>query len=170
MGCGSCATKTEDGLPGGCKNNGTCGTSGCNKLNIYDWLSDMILPEGQKPFDIVEVRFKGSRKEFFRNVNDLPIKTGDMVAVEGSPGHDIGEVSLVGELVRFQLKKKHVTEGSPEIKVLYRTARQADLEKYNEVKELEHKTMHRSRTIAIALNLKMKLSDVEYQDEPAFGF
>ena len=165
MGCGSCATKTEDGLPGGCKNNGTCGTSGCNKLNVYDWLSDMILPEGQKPFDIVEVRFKGSRKEFFRNVNDLPIKTGDMVAVEGTPGHDIGEVSLVGELVRFQLKKKHITEGSPEIKVLYRTARQADLEKYNEVKELEHKTMHRSRTIAIALNLKMKLSDVEYQGD-----
>src|SRR5262245_49515599 len=123
MSCGSCATKTEDGLPAGCRNNGTCGTVGCNQLNVYDWLSDMILPEGHKPFDIVEVRFKGSRKEFFRNVNALELKTGDMVAVEGTPGHDIGEVSLTGELVRFQLKKKHFSETSPEIKTLYRIAR-----------------------------------------------
>ena len=165
MGCGSCATKTEDGSPAGCKNNGTCGTSGCNMLNVYDWLSDMILPDGQRPFDIVEVRFKGSRKEFFRNVNTIPLKTGDMVAVEGSPGHDIGEISMSGELVRFQMKKKNITESSAEIKVLYRQARAADLEKWNEVKTLEHKTMHRSRTIALNLNLKMKLSDVEFQGD-----
>ncbi len=165
MGCGSCATKTEDGSPSGCKNNGTCGTSGCNKLNVYDWLSDMILPEGQKAFDIVEVRFKGSRKEFYRNVNIIPLKAGDMVAVEGSPGHDIGEVSMTGELVRFQMKKKNISEGSADIKVLYRIARVADLEKWNEVKILEHKTMHRSRTIALNLNLKMKLSDVEFQGD-----
>ena len=102
MGCGSCSTTTDNGTPAGCKSNGTCGTSGCNQLNVYNWLADMQLPEGQKPFDIVEIRFKGSRKEFFRNVNDIPVKVGDMVAVEGSPGHDIGEVSMVGELVRFR--------------------------------------------------------------------
>lgn len=165
MGCGSCATKTEDGTPGGCQNNGTCGTIGCNKLNVYDWLSDMILPAGHRPFDIFEVRFKGSRKEFYRNVNNLTLKVGDMVAVEGTPGHDIGEISMAGELVRFQLKKKNMTEGSPEIKTLYRLARPVDLEKYQEVKNLEFETMHKSRTIALQLNLKMKLSDVEYQGD-----
>jgi cell fate regulator YaaT (PSP1 superfamily) len=165
MGCGTCATKTEDGSPAGCKNNGTCGTTGCNKLNVYDWLSDMILPDGHKPFDILEVRFKGSRKEFFRNVNNIPLRVGDMVAVEGSPGHDIGEISMAGELVRFQLKKKNMTEGSPEVKTLYRLARPVDIEKYEEVKRLEHETMHKSRTIALKLNLKMKLSDVEYQGD-----
>src|SRR4051812_34873109 len=99
MGCSSCSTDTTTtgGSPGGCQNNGTCGTSGCSKLNVYNWLSDMVLPLGYKPFDVVEVRFKGSRKEFFRNIHNLELKTGDMVAVEGSPGHDIGEVSLAGE-------------------------------------------------------------------------
>ena len=109
MGCGSCST-AETGTPNGCQSNGTCGTSGCNKLNVYNWLADMVLPDGHKPFDIVEVRFKGSRKEFYRNVNNLDLKVGEMVAVEGNPGHDIGEVSLAGELVRFQLRKKNVKE------------------------------------------------------------
>lgn len=167
MGCSSCSTTsgTTDATPSGCGNNGTCGTSGCNKLNVYNWLSDMILPEGHKPFDILEVRFKGSRKEFFRNTSNLDLKVGDWVAVEGNPGHDIGEVSLSGELVRFQLRKKGVKEDAPEIKTLYRIARQTDLDKYSEVKALEHSTMHRSRTIALALGLKMKLSDVEYQGD-----
>ncbi|MEP7265089.1 MAG: regulatory iron-sulfur-containing complex subunit RicT [Bacteroidota bacterium] len=165
MGCGTCATKTEDGAPAGCQSNGSCGTTGCNKLNVYDWLSDMILPDGHKPFDIFEVRFKGSRKEFYRNVNNIPLRVGDMVAVEGSPGHDIGEISMAGELVRFQMRKKNITEGSPEIKTLYRIARPVDLEKYNEVRNQEHETMHKSRTIALHLNLRMKLSDVEYQGD-----
>ncbi len=164
MGCSSCST-TTGGSPSGCKSNGTCGTSGCNKLNVYNWLADMVLPEGQKPFDIVEVRFKGSRKEFFRNVNNLELHVGESVAVEGSPGHDIGEVSMTGELVRFQMKKKNVTETSEEIKLLYRVSRPVDIEKYQEVKALEVTTMHRSRTIAMALGLRMKLSDVEYQGD-----
>jgi cell fate regulator YaaT (PSP1 superfamily) len=125
----------------------------------------MVLPEGHKPFDLLEVRFKGSRKEFYRNVNNLELKVGDFVAVEGSPGHDIGEVSMVGELVRFQLRKKNVKEDSPEIKALYRIARPVDLDKWNEVKGMEFNTMHRSRTIALELGLKMKLSDVEYQGD-----
>jgi cell fate regulator YaaT (PSP1 superfamily) len=125
----------------------------------------MVLPEGHKPFDVLEVRFKGSRKEFFRNVNNLELKVGDIVAVEGNPGHDIGEVSMVGELVRFQLRKKNVSDTAAEIKTLYRVAKQADIDKWNEVKGLEFNTMHRSRTIALQLGLKMKLSDVEYQGD-----
>ena len=164
MGCSSCSTKTGDISPG-CKNNGTCGTSGCNKLNVYDWLSDMELPEGQKPFNIVEVRFKGSRKEFFRNGEYLPLKTGDVVAVEGNPGHDIGTVSLAGELVRFQLKLNGLEEDSPLIKALYRLAKPADIEKWDAVKAMEVETMYRARSIALNLNLKMKLSDVEYQGD-----
>lgn len=164
MGCSSCSTSTGDTSPG-CKNNGTCGTSGCNKLNVYNWLADMELPQGEKPYNIVEVRFKGSRKEFFRNSEYLELKTGDMVAVEGNPGHDIGTVSIAGELVRFQLKKKGVTEDSDEIKALYRLARPADVEKFNAVKALEVETMYRARSIALSLNLRMKLSDVEYQGD-----
>lgn len=165
MGCSTCSTTTTDSTPGGCQSNGTCGTSGCNKLNVYNWLADMVLPQGQKPFDIIEIRFKGSRKEFFRNINNLELKVGEFVAVEGNPGHDIGEVSLAGELVRFQLRKEDVKEDSAEIKLLYRHAKQADLEKWQEVKDLEHKTMHRSRTLALELGLKMKLSDVEFQGD-----
>ena len=73
MGCSTCSTTTTDSTPGGCQSNGTCGTSGCNKLNVYNWLADMVLPQGQKPFDIVEIRFNGSRKEFFRNINNLEL-------------------------------------------------------------------------------------------------
>lgn len=125
----------------------------------------MQLPEGQKPFDIVEVRFKGSRKEFYRNSNNLEVHVGDMVAVEGNPGHDIGEISMVGELVRFQLRKRGLKEDSHEIKTLYRLAKDGDLEKWKEVRALEFDTMHGSRTIALQLGLKMKLSDVEYQGD-----
>lgn len=125
----------------------------------------MQLPEGQKPFDIVEVRFKGSRKEFYRNSNNLDVHVGDMVAVEGNPGHDIGEISMVGELVRFQLRKRGLKEDSHEIKTLYRLAKEADIEKWKEVKALEFATMHGSRTTALQLGLKMKLSDVEYQGD-----
>ncbi|MFM2156619.1 MAG: hypothetical protein RL516_1368 [Bacteroidota bacterium] len=166
MGCSTCSTTdSTNGTPAGCKSNGTCGTGGCNKLNVYNWLSDMVLPEGHKPFDVLEVRFKGSRKEFFRNVNNLELKVGDIVAVEGNPGHDIGEVSMVGELVRFQLRKKNLSDTAVEIKTLYRVAKQADIDKWNEVKGLEFNTMHRSRTIALQLGLRMKLSDVEYQGD-----
>lgn len=125
----------------------------------------MTLPDGQKPFHIVEVRFKGSRKEFFKNTNSIPLKAGDVVAVEGNPGHDIGTVSIAGELVRLQLKKKGIDENSAEIKTLYRLAKGYDLEKWEEVKALEVKTMFDSRTIALELKLQMKLSDVEFQGD-----
>lgn len=165
MGCGTCATTGDQGSPAGCKNNGTCGTSGCNKLNVYNWLADMELPSGQQPFSIVEVRFKGSRKEYYRNTNNIPLKEGDVVAVEGNPGHDIGVVSLKGELVRMQMKRKRVDETSPDVKTLYRTAKEGDLAKWKEVKEKEHDTMHVARKTALELGLSMKLSDVEYQGD-----
>src|SRR6185369_6975661 len=154
-----------DGKPGGCRSNGTCGTGSCNKLNVYNWLTDMTLPSGQAPYDVVEVRFKGSRKEFFRNKENIDLKTGDTVAVEAMPGHDVGVVSLAGELVRFQLRKKGLDENSDQIKTLYRKAKQNEIEKWYEVKDLETTTLHRTRSIIQTLKLSMKLSDVEFQGD-----
>ena len=130
-----------------------------------DWLGNMNLPEGQSQFDIVEVRFKNSRKEFFRNLNNLSLSVGEVIAVEASPGHDIGTVSLTGELVKLQLKKRNVNFDSEEIKKIYRKAKQTDIEKWREAQSLEINTMYRARTIALNLGLQMKLSDVEYQGD-----
>ncbi len=170
MGCGSCSTgrgcsTVVNGVPSGCKSNGSCGSGGCNKLNVFDWLANMELPNGQKPFDLVEVRFKNSRKEFFRNVNDLPLQMGEVIAVEGSPGHDIGTVSLSGELVKTQLIRKNIKAEDPAIKKVYRKARPADVEKWQEAQALEQDTMMRSRKIASDMGLHMKISDVEYQGD-----
>ena len=166
MGCSSgCGTSTN-GVPAGCNNNGSCGTeSGCNKLSVFDWLGNMSLPNGQKPFDIVEIRFKNSRKEFFRNVNTLSLNVGEVVAVEAGSGHDIGTISLTGELVKLQLKKRNVNFDSEEIKKVYRKAKQSDLDKWKEAQSLEVDTMYRARTIALKLGLEMKLSDVEFQGD-----
>jgi cell fate regulator YaaT (PSP1 superfamily) len=167
MGCGSGGCSTgKNGLPAGCNNNGACGVGdSCNKLTVFDWLGNMDLPEGQKPFDIVEVRFKNSRKEFFRNVNNLPLNIGDAIAVEAQSGHDMGTVSLTGELVRLQLKKRNVNFDSSEIRKVYRKAKQADIDKWKEAQSLEVNTMYTARTIALRLGLEMKLSDVEYQGD-----
>lgn len=167
MGCTTCSTGSgTTSVPGGCNNNGSCGTGGgCNKLNVFDWLANMELPGGQAPFDIVEIRFKNSRKEFYRNVNNLQVQVGDVVAVESSPGHDIGVISITGELVRLQMKKRGVSPSSEEIKKLYRKAKANDIEKWQEAQGLEHATMYRARTIAVKLKLQMKISDVEYQGD-----
>lgn len=166
MGCSSGCGTQKNGIPAGCNNNGSCGTAdGCNKLTVFDWLGNMNLPEGQKAFDIVEVRFKNSRKEFFRNVNNLALNVGDAIAVEASSGHDMGTVSLTGELVRLQLKKRNVNFDSEEIKKVYRKAKQGDIDKWREAQALETSTMYRARTIALRLGLEMKLSDVEFQGD-----
>lgn len=162
MGCSSCSTK--NGLPGGCKNNGACGTYGCNKLDVFDWLAGVPLADGQKAFDIAEVRFKNSRKAFFRIPQGLELAIGDVVAVESSPGHDIGVISLTGELVRIQMRKKDIKDNY-EVKKIYRKAKQEDIEKWQEARQLEQTTMMRSREIARELNLQMKISDVEYQGD-----
>ncbi|MBC7696523.1 MAG: hypothetical protein H7141_13890 [Burkholderiales bacterium] len=168
MACGSCSTGQDKngGIPAGCNNNGSCGTGGgCNKLNVFDWLGNMSLPEGQVACDVMEIRFKNSRKEFYRNVNNLTLNVGDIVATESSPGHDIGVVSVTGELVRLQLKKKNVSYNSEEIKKIYRKAKQQDIDKWREAQALEVETMFKARTLALKLSLQMKISDVEFQGD-----
>ena len=123
MGCSSCSTGA-DGQPRGCKNNGTCGTDGCNKLTVFDWLSNMSLPNGSRPFDCVEVRFKNSRKEFFRNNENLSLSIGDIVTTEAASGHDVGMVTLVGELVKVQMKRKKVDFKGRTPSKIYRKASQ----------------------------------------------
>ena len=110
MGCTSCSSGT-DGQPKGCKNNGTCGSDGCNKLTVFDWLSNMSLPGDQKPFIGIEVRFKNGRKHFYKNTENLSLSIGDIVATEAMSGHDIGIVTLTGELVKVQMKKKNQVLG-----------------------------------------------------------
>ncbi|MGZ3863301.1 MAG: PSP1 domain-containing protein [Bacteroidia bacterium] len=171
MSCSGCSTgrgnhNVPEGVPAGCQSNGACGTGGgCNKLNVFDWLTDMKLPAGEKPFDVVEVRFKNSRKEFFKNQSGTTLQTGDVVAVEASPGHDMGVVSLTGELVRIQMKKHGVGYDSPEIKKVYRKAKASDIEKWREAQALETQAMYKARTLAIKHGLAMKISDVEYQGD-----
>ncbi len=164
MSCNSCSTGKE-GTPSGCRSNGTCGTGGCNKLNVYNWLSDMTLPQGQSQFPILEVRFKGSRKEFYYNKDNVDLKVGDVVALEASPGHDVGVVSMVGELVRFQLRRKNLGDNPDGLKALYRKAKPLEVEKWNEVKDKETSMLHRTRGIIQSLKLSMKLSDVEFQGD-----
>lgn len=165
MGCGTCANNDGSGTPTGCKNNGTCSSGGCNKLEVFDWLANMELPSGQKQFDCVEVRFKNGRKVFCQNVNNLNLKVGDAIAIESSPGYDIGVVTVVGEMARLQMSKKKVAVDSADVKKIYRQATEADIEKWQEARELENDTMHRARKMAVELNLVMKISDVEYQGD-----
>lgn len=168
MACGSCGT-TENGVPRGCKSNGNCGTgtcgSGSEKLAVFDWLSNMTLPNGQERFNIYEVRFKNGRKHFYKNVENLSISMGDVVAVEGNPGHDVGTVSLAGELVKVQMKKHNITEDSEEVKKIYRKATQKDIDVWQEARAKEEETQRRGREILGRLGLQMKLSDVEYQGD-----
>ena len=164
MACGSCGTG-EDGKPRGCKSNGSCTSGGCEKLSVFDWLSNMTLPGNETPFNIYEVRFKNGRKHFFKNTEKLSISMGDVVAVEGSPGHDIGVVSLGGELVKVQMKKRKISIDSEDIKKIYRKASQRDIEIWEKARNRELETQKRGREILGRLGLKMKLSDVEFQGD-----
>jgi cell fate regulator YaaT (PSP1 superfamily) len=128
-------------------------------------MGNMPVPAGHVPFDIVEVRFKNSRKDFFRMTPDMELNVGDIVAVETSPGHDIGIVSLTGETVRLQLRNRGISPSSEEIRKVYRRARISDVEKWISAVELEHSTMHKTREIAVNLGLSMKVNDVEYQGD-----
>ena len=161
MGCASCGT--DGGTPRGCKNNGTCSSGGCNKLEVYDWLANVALPSGQKPYDIVEVRFKNSRKSFYRNASNLPLSVGDVVVVETAPGYDIGVVSVVGELARIQVKKKSPELKPMETRKIQHIAKQNEIDNWIKGRSLEKEAMYASRTMAIELGLAMKISDVEYQ-------
>ncbi len=164
MGCASCSTG-KDGTPRGCKNNGTCGTDGCNKLTVFDWLGNMSLPADMTPFYGVEVRFKNGRKEFFDNRDQLSLSIGDVVATEASPGHDIGIVTLTGELVRVQIKRKKESMNLESYPKIYRKASQKDIDLWQSLRQKEDEVQKRSREIAMGLKLKMKISDVEFQGD-----
>ncbi|PKQ45706.1 PSP1 domain-containing protein [Confluentibacter flavum] len=163
MACASCSTK--DGQPKGCKNNGTCGTDSCNKLTVFDWLANMSLPNGEKPFNWVEVRFKNGRKEYYQNTENLTLSIGDVVAAQAPSGHDIGMVTLTGELVRVQMKRKNVSETPEEIFKIYRKASQKDIDIWSEARDKEEPMKVKARQFAIDLRLEMKISDIEFQGD-----
>jgi len=142
--------------------NNSCQIGSCSKLYVYDWLAK--IPEGSKPFDIVEVRFKNTRKSYYKNVNGLILKQGDIVAVESSPGHDIGTISLTGQLVIEQLVKNKL-KVDYDFKKLYRKAKPVDIEKWEKAIEKEVSVMLKSRQITEDLKLNMKISDVEFQGD-----
>lgn len=160
MGCTSCGT----GKPNGCKSNGGCSTGGCNRLNVHDWLADLPIDDIENTCRIIEISFnQGSRKDFYRNNTTHIFSKGDIVAVEGVSGFDVGTVNLTGELVRLQLKKKRVDENSPEIKKILRLASDNDIAKWKETKRREREVLIRSRAIARQLKVDLKMSEVEIQ-------
>ena len=163
MGCSSCSS--GGGTPKGCKNNGTCSSGGCNKLEVYDWLANIALPAGQAPYDIVEVRFKNARKAFYRNAAHLTLQIGDLVIVDTAPGYDVGVVSVVGELARVQVKKKAPNFKAMEARKIMRIANQEEIDKWIKGRSLEKDLMTQSRVLAMNLKLDMKISDVEYQGD-----
>ncbi len=163
MSCSNCGTSTG-GKPNGCKSNGGCSTGGCNRMNVHDWLTNLPLSDEDSMCHIVEVSFNnGSRKDFYRNSTVHLYEKGDMVTVEGVSGFDTGEVSMSGELVRLQLKKKGIEEHNPEIKRILRRAGDRDLELWKQNKAREPQALMRARSIARQLKLEMKLSEVEFQ-------
>jgi cell fate regulator YaaT (PSP1 superfamily) len=170
MGCGSCSSSKDGGKPGGCKSNGGCSTGGCNRLNVHDWLLNLPFSDPESTCKVIEISFKqGSRKEFFRNTTLQYFDKGDYVSVEGVSGFDVGEVSLTGELVRLQMKKKGVDEFSPDMKKILRRSSERDIETFKISKGREKEILARSRAIARQLNVQMKLSEVEIQADGKKG-
>lgn len=164
MACAGCDINLKDGTPIGCRNNGNCSTGGCNRLNTYDWLTALDI-EDVEPFFVVEVSFKnGSRKGFFFNQPYTRATTGDLVVVETNGGFDIGRITLSGELVRTQMRKKRVPEDGYFPKVL-RKANEKDLKNLEEARGREKEVMVRARVIARSLKLNMKIGDVEFQSD-----
>jgi len=161
MSCTGCSTGRGCGSGGGCSTKG----GGCNKLNVFDWLANMSLPAGQKPFDIVEIRFKNSRKEFYRNRNNLQLGVGNIVVLEAATGYDVGVVSLSGELVRLQMKKKGASAEDNSIKAVLRHATNVDVDKWREAQALEKDTLVRARILSSTLKLDMKINDIEFQGD-----
>jgi cell fate regulator YaaT (PSP1 superfamily) len=162
MGCSNCGT--TDGKPGGCKSHGSCGTGSCNRMNVYDWLSNLPIHDPATECRVMEISFnQGSRKDFFRNSTTQIFEKGEMVSVEGVSGFDVGEVSLTGELVRIQMKKKSVDEFHPDMKKVLRRASDRDLDLLKQNKAREQEAVIRSRAISRQLKLDMKVSQVEIQ-------
>ena len=161
MACGSCGTSST---PGGCKSHGSCASGSCNRMNVHDWLANLPFSDPESGCRIIEVSFNnGSRKDFFKNTTTHFFEKGDMIALEGVSGFDVGSVNMTGELVRLQLKKNNIKEESPDIKRVLRRANENDLGKLKETKAREKEVMIRSRAIARQLNLEMKVAEVEIQ-------
>jgi len=160
MSCTNCGT----GTPNGCKSNGGCSTGGCNRMNTYDWLRNLPVADADSVCKVIEVSFnKGTRKDFFRNPMLQLFEKGDLISVEGVSGFDVGEVSLTGEIVRLQMKKRNVREDNPEMKKVLRRASDRDIDIWKQNKSREAEAVIRSRAIARQLKLDMKISQVEMQ-------
>ena len=163
MSCTSCST-ASNGKPGGCKSNGGCSTGGCNRMNTHDWLRNLPISDVASACKVIEVSFsQGTRKDFYRNPTLQPYEKGDLIAVEGVSGFDVGEVSLPGEIVRLQMKKRNVKEDNPEMKKVLRVATDRDIDIWKQNKAREPEAVIRSRAIAKQLKLDMKISQVEMQ-------
>ena len=163
MSCTGCSTATG-GKPNGCKSNGGCSSGGCNRMNAYDWLRNLPMTDFDSACKVIEVSFsQGTRKDFFRNPMLQPFEKGDLIAVEGVSGFDLGEVSLTGEIVRLQMKKRGAKEDNPEMKKVLRRATDRDIEIWKQNKAREPEAVIRSRAIAKQLKLDMKISQVEMQ-------
>lgn len=165
MSCSNCSNNSEGGVPKGCKSNGNCGTGGCDRMGVFDWLADIQTPTGRSQFDVIEVSFKNGRKSFYRNEKSIQLFKGDAVVVETSPGHDVGIVTLTGELVKHQMNRKGVKSAPHELRKIYRKAGETDLDKWKEARGREYDTMHEARELIVKLGLDMKLGDVEYQGD-----
>ena len=160
MSCTTCST----GKPNGCKSNGGCSSGGCNRMNTYDWLRNLPIADIESSCHVIEVSFsKGSRKDFFRNPTLQHFEKGDLITVEGVSGFDVGEVSLTGEIVRLQMKKRGVKEDNPEMKKVMRYSSDRDIDIWKQNKAREPEAVIRSRAIARQLKLEMKISQVEMQ-------
>ena len=163
MSCTSCST-ASNGKPGGCKSNGGCSTGGCNRMNTHDWLRNLPMSDMASACKVMEVTFnQGTRKDFFRNAALQPYEKGDLISVEGISGFDVGEVSLTGEIVRLQMKKRNAKEDNPEMKKVLRIATDRDIDIWKQNKAREPEAVIRSRAIARQLKLDMKISQVEMQ-------
>lgn len=164
MSCAGCSTAVGGGKPNGCKSNGGCSTGGCNRMNTHDWLRNLPISDFSSACKVIEVSFNnGTRKEFFRNPQLHNYEKGELISVEGVSGFDIGEVSLTGEIVRLQMKKRNVREENPEMKKILRRATDRDMEIWKQNKAREPEAVIRSRAIARQLKLDMKISQVEMQ-------
>jgi len=163
MGCSNCGS-ANGGKPNGCKSNGGCSTGGCNRMNSYDWLRNLPIADADSYCNVIELSFNhGSRKDYFRNPTLQQFEKGDLLCVEGVSGFDLGEVSLTGEIVRLQMKKKNVKEDNPEMKKVLRRASERDIDTWLHSKSREKEALVRSRAIARQLKLEMKISEVEIQ-------
>lgn len=163
MGCSSCSTDSS-GAPKGCKNNGTCGSDGCNKMTVFNWLSNMEVVNEEKFSNIIEVRFKNGRKGFYRNTKSLSISIGDLVVLKAERGYDLGHTTLRGGLIQVQMKKKKIDPNKDLLDVL-RKATQKDIDTWTKSREKEEPIKKKAREMAIGLRLKMKISDIEFQGD-----